>query len=89
VRIGVDRDELDACTDPADPASFPGDGTVCPCAADLDGDGVVGFFELLSLLSLWGPCPGSPGDCPEDLDGDGVVGLTDLLIVLAAWGPCR
>ncbi|NNF42625.1 MAG: hypothetical protein HKN62_06195 [Phycisphaerales bacterium] len=50
-------------------------------AADLDGDGVVGFTDLLIVLSSWGPCP----DCPADLDGDGSVGLTDLLAVLAGW----
>jgi WD40 repeat protein len=53
-------------------------------AEDIDGDGIVGFSDLLIVLSLWGPCPG----CPEDLDGDGVVGFSDLLAVLSLWGPC-
>ena len=26
-------------------------------AADLDGDGVVGILDFLSLLGAWGPCP--------------------------------
>jgi len=50
--------------------------------ADIDGDGVVGFTDMLAVLSYWGPCPG----CPSDIDGDGSVGLTDLIAVLAAWG---
>ena len=25
--------------------------------ADLDGDGVVGILDLLTLLVEWGPCP--------------------------------
>ncbi len=31
----------------------------CPpsCAADLDGDGVVGISDFLALLANWGPCP--------------------------------
>ena len=28
-----------------------------PCPWDFDGDGEVGFQDLLKLLSNWGPCP--------------------------------
>jgi len=28
-----------------------------PCPWDLDGDNVVGFGDLLKILSFWGPCP--------------------------------
>lgn len=49
---------------------------------DIDGDGIVGFSDLLELLAAFGPC----GDfCPADLDQDGMVGFSDILIVLAAW----
>ena len=27
-----------------------------PCPEDLDGDGVIGFQDLLIILSGWGPC---------------------------------
>jgi hypothetical protein len=54
------------------------------CAADLDGDDIVGFTDLTQLLGSWGPCPA----CPEDLDGDGSVGFTDLTELLGSWGPC-
>lgn len=27
------------------------------CIDDVDGDGVIGFSDLLSILSNWGPCP--------------------------------
>ena len=54
------------------------------CIGDLNGDGEIGFTDLLDILANWGPCPG----CPEDLDGDDVVGFSDLLTVLAGWGPC-
>jgi uncharacterized membrane protein len=50
--------------------------------ADLTGDGVVDFQDLLALLTAWGPC----GDCPEDIDGDGDVDFQDLLALLLAWG---
>lgn len=53
----------------------------CECPPDLDGDGMVGFGDLLIALAAWeGP--------DVDLDGDGVAGFGDLLIILAAWGPC-
>ena len=26
------------------------------CPADLDGDGTVDIFDLLTLLANWGPC---------------------------------
>jgi hypothetical protein len=54
------------------------------CAADLDGDDIVGITDLLLLLAAWGPAK----DDPADFDGDGVVGITDLLDLLANWGPC-
>jgi hypothetical protein len=56
-----------------------------PLPGDLDGDGVVGVADLLTLLGAWGPCA-DPQNCPADLDGDGVVGVADLLILLANWG---
>ena len=28
----------------------------CNCASDLDGDGAVGFNDLVQLISDWGPC---------------------------------
>ena len=58
----------------------------CPsdCPADIDGDGMVGFGDILAILSAWGNKGG-----PEDLDGSGVVDFGDILIVLAAWGPCE
>ncbi|MEE8154787.1 MAG: FG-GAP repeat protein [Phycisphaerales bacterium] len=56
----------------------------CNCPQDLDADGSVGAFDLLSLLASWGPCK----DCPADFDNNGNVGASDLLALLANWGPC-
>ena len=53
------------------------------CPADLDGNGSVGFSDVLAILAAWGNSNGV-----EDLDFDGTVGTGDLLIVLAEWGPC-
>jgi hypothetical protein len=54
-----------------------------PCnSPDIDGDGVVGFGDLVRVLAAWGPCPSG---CPEDLDEDGVVGFADLLRLLGEW----
>ena len=54
-------------------------------SGDLDGDGAVGFGDLLALLSAWGPCAPAPVDCPADFDQSGEVGLSDLLTLLANW----
>jgi hypothetical protein len=63
-------------------------GEPVPTCADLDGDGLASFLDLLYLLSFWGPVP--PGDLfePADFDLDFQVGFLDLLILLSQWGPC-
>ena len=54
------------------------------CNEDVDGDGEVGFLDLIEILTDWGPCPG----CGADLDGNGSVDNGDLIRVLASWGSC-
>jgi hypothetical protein len=54
------------------------------CPGDLDGDGAVGFGDVLDVIAAWGPCAA----CPEDLDGNGAVGFSDLLVLIGVWGPC-
>jgi hypothetical protein len=57
------------------------------CPGDVNGDEVVDFQDLLSLLAAFGPCdPGAP--CPADFDASGSVDFQDLLTLLAAYGPC-
>jgi len=77
---GTIQDE--ACAEGCD----PNDGCLVAdeidLAGDVDGDGSVGFADLLSLLSNWGPC----AECPADLDASGSVDFADLLIVLSNWG---
>jgi hypothetical protein len=53
-----------------------------PCAADLDGNGIVDGPDLGALLSQWGDAGSA------DLNGDGVAGAADLGIMLASWGAC-
>lgn len=52
-----------------------------PVAGDVDGDGQVGFTDLVEILAAWG----TPGDCATDPSGDGTVGFDDLLVVLNGW----
>ncbi|MHC5114686.1 MAG: hypothetical protein ACYTGP_09685 [Planctomycetota bacterium] len=58
-------------------------GTVCP--ADVDGNGTVGFGDILAIIGAWGPCP-TP--CAADLSGNGTVDFADVLAAIGAWGPC-
>ena len=76
-----DRDELDAGSDPADPASVPGG-----CEADIapvGGDGSVNGQDLAVLLSSWG----APG--VGDIDGNGITDGGDLAALLGSWGLCN
>ncbi|MHC4947275.1 MAG: hypothetical protein ACYTG1_03305 [Planctomycetota bacterium] len=95
-RVGIDRDEdtfldgdeLQFCTNGADPTDFPGSD---PCPADLTGpDGVkdneVSVSDLLLVLAQWGAPPGSRADAKCDYPEG--VNVGDLLKVLADWGPC-
>ncbi len=66
--------EIDAVADVA-PAGLGSD-------PDLNGDGMVGPYDLALLLHSWGPCD----CCPADLNGDGVVGPFDLALLLGDWG---
>ncbi|MDA0802976.1 MAG: hypothetical protein O2819_04375 [Planctomycetota bacterium] len=79
----LDRDEVDAGSDPADADSVPQ-----PCAADINGDGLINGADLAYVLGDWGACSGGAGTCPGDIDGDGTVAGPDLALMLAAWGPC-
>ena len=59
---------------------------LCGCEepfGDINGDGLVGTQDLLSLFTHWGTCPG----CPQDLDCNGAVSSSDLLILLSNWSP--
>lgn len=63
---------------------FAIDNLIISCLYDINGDGIIGINDLLSLLANWGPNPGNDAD----FDNDGVVGIVDLLDLLANWGGC-
>ncbi len=69
--------EIDAVADVAPTAGGPD--------PDLNGDGMVGPFDLAILLFSWGPCP-PEADCSADLDCNGTVGPFDLALLLDDWG---
>jgi len=54
------------------------------CPTDLNGDGVVGVADLLSIIDAWGACSG----CAADINDDGTVNVSDLLEVVGTWGAC-
>jgi hypothetical protein len=93
VRIGndrdsdgyFDRDEIDVCSDPADPDQTPINlcmGDIVPSA----GNRVVDVDDLLAIINNWG-ARGGPADIAPNC-GDGAVDVDDLLAVINSWGPC-
>ena len=49
---------------------------------DVDGDGYVDVFDLVTLIEGFGdPCP-QESSCPADLDEDGRIGIADLVLLL-------
>jgi YVTN family beta-propeller protein len=93
VRIGVDRDEdghfdrdeLDACADPADAESVPMPDGCMPVPGDVTGDGVVDVDDLVQVILDWGLCDPPPAGCPSDVDGNGSVDVDDLVTVILNW----
>jgi hypothetical protein len=65
---------------------LPSDG--CSCPEDVDVSGLIGFGDLLVILSEWGDCPDPPDPCAADVNDDDVVDMDDVEAVLAAWGNC-
>lgn len=65
--VGTDFSQIVDCTQPAGgPPNEVGDHYILevecitstpPCPWDFNGDGEVGFSDLLKVLSNWGPCP--------------------------------
>lgn len=53
-------------------------------AADLNCDGFVDVFDILALLSNWGPCD-ECDECPADLVENCIVNVFDLLEMIANW----
>jgi len=102
VRIGIDRDldgyydrtELDAGSDPANPASIPGAGTTTPtlspnptptiglgsCVGDCDSNGTVTVDELITLVNI-ALGLAQPSACPHGIPSGRAVDIT--LIVQA------
>ena len=65
------------------------DPTSTDLPPDLDGDCIVGFGDLIILMSGWGPCPDwdtpDPPCCRTDLNRDGITGHEDLVYLLSAF----
>lgn len=81
-----DRDEIDACSNPADPAVTPAN----LCRTDLDGSHETDIDDLFIVINAWGttgPAGGFTGDMAPGC-GDGAVGVDDLFAVINAWGAC-
>lgn len=59
-------------------------GPTNSCAEDIDGDGVVGLDDLLTVVFDFG----CVGQCVGDINGDGTTDVQDLTDIIRNWGPC-
>lgn len=58
------------------------------CPADLDGDGVTGFSDILLVLANWGPCPGPPFACVLEEDFDSFLAGEELIPQQPCFPKC-
>lgn len=58
---------------------------VVRCAGDADGDLMVNFGDVTSVLAAFGGAPGG-ADAPGDASGDGMINFADITSVLANFG---
>jgi hypothetical protein len=79
----------------ADLAAFANarDSMCPPCNADLVCNRLVNIDDLLSVLTMWGPCPSPcPGNCPQDISPDIApdcrIDVDDVLAIVEGWGSC-
>jgi hypothetical protein len=61
---------------------YKGGVVPCPCAGDLNGDGIVDISDLALFLAQFGS---ADGGC-DDINADGVTDISDLALFLAAFG---
>ncbi|HBS29006.1 MAG TPA: hypothetical protein DEB06_06050 [Phycisphaerales bacterium] len=55
-----------------------------PCPGDADGNGVVDFDDITSVLSNW-LVDYTPGTGPGDADASGIVDFDDITSILSNW----
>lgn len=60
-----------------------------PCPGDANGDRLVNFADITSVLQNWGRVIPPGGDGQGDSNHDGTVGFPDITETLIYWGfPC-
>ncbi|HIN84361.1 MAG TPA: choice-of-anchor B family protein [Phycisphaerales bacterium] len=55
------------------------------CADDIDGDGIIGVGDVLSIIENWGVCGDGTFRPTGDIDGSCCVDVSDLLQLVGVW----
>lgn len=82
------RDDLLLLTDRRRIVWFPAAAWTPDCRTDLDGNGLVGFDDLLTLLLDIGITSDDRFRERSDFNEDGLVDFLDLIELIITWGPC-
>ena len=56
------------------------------CSNDVNGDGIVGVTDILTIIDNWGDCGDGTYRPNGDIDNDCCVTVSDLLQLIGAWG---
>lgn len=67
------------------PAAFSFGVLVPPCSGDANGDFVVSFEDINSVLANW-LTSYAPGTGPGDANHDGIVNFVDISNIISNWG---
>ena len=82
-----------ACAEPVPDEEYTVDNTyisrvvIVTIPGDVDGDGSVGIFDIVTMADVYGSQEGDPDYNPNcDIDGDGDIDIFDIVMAASNYG---